>query len=173
QPDNPFFHLELHPIIDEDETGFIKTYKSKRSGSLHIKGMLERFGLEEVLLPERHDQAIFLRNDHIPEAARTQWEEPFRLLKETLNARQRFHCLVIDQSYSHTEATGFVFRHGFLSQMGKFDTEALASDISLDDLEDYQVPQSINDQVIGFIEKNRNRYTIIKLNDEGVTTSKS
>jgi len=163
--DETFFHLELHPIQDENETGFIKTFKSKRSGSMHIKGLLEKFGLTEILLPERHDQSLFLRNGHIPDEAKSEWAESFRQLKATLTARQRVHCMVIDQSYSHHEATCFVFHQGRLTKIGKLDSNTSWSEISLDDLDDYQVPMSINDQIIKFIKKYRNRFTIRDLTD--------
>ncbi len=162
----PFFHLELHPIENDDETGFVKTYKNKRSGKLHLNALLERFGLTEYLIMEREGPSLVLKNGHIPEEEKPMWEDQFRQMRATLNDRQRFHCIVIDNSFSHHQAMCFVFQRGFLVKSGIIDAYEGWSDGQLDDLADHFLPCSMNDQIINFIEKYQNRYTIRKLNTD-------
>lgn len=159
----PFFHLELHPVQEDDESGFIRTYKSQRSGKLHVRQLVESHGLSEYLLMERKGTSLFLRNGHIPTDEKISWADQFRKLRETLDARKRFHCIVIDNSFSHQEAMCFVFRRGLLVKSGILDPQSPWSDEHLEDLNDCHPPMSINDQIIKFIEKYRKRFKIMDL----------
>lgn len=159
----PFFHLELHPIKDDEEAGFIKTYKSKRSGKLQIRGLLEKFGLSEYLKIERAGPAIHIHNGTMTEEDRSIWADHFVQLRAHLDFRSHFHCIVIDDSYSHQEARCFVFERGLLVKSGCLDIASGYSGIQPEDLDDCQPPLAINDQIITFIEKNRIRYKISKL----------
>ena len=161
----PFFHLELHPIPEDDESGFIKTYKSQRSGKLHVQQLVETHGLSEYLLMERKGSSLFLRNGHIPVEEKAGWEDQFRKLRDTMDARQRFHCMVIDNSFSHQEAMCFVFKRGLLVKSGELDPQSAWSDLQLDELTDCHPSMSINDQIIKFIEKYRKRFEILELKD--------
>lgn len=165
-PSEPFFHLELHPIEQDDETGFVKTYKSKRSGKLHLNSLLEEFGLGQYLNMERKGPSLYLRNGNIPEAEKNLWEDQFRQLKKTLCERQQFHCVVIDNSFSHHEAMCFVFERGLLIKSGAIDPHEGWTDGQLETLTDHHLPRSINDQIINFIEKYQKRFTIQTLNDD-------
>lgn len=162
---DPFFHMELHPIVDDDEAGFIKTYKSKRSGKLHVQQLLESHGLSEYLVMERKGTSLILQNGHLPIDEKATWTDQFRQLRTALNERLKFHCIVIDDSYSHHQAMGFVFQRGILIKSGDLDPQETWSDIQLDEWNECRPPRSINDQIINFIEKYRKRFTILELND--------
>lgn len=162
----PFFYLELHPITNNDESGFVKTYKSKRSGKLHVNGLLEKFGLSQYLMLERNGPSLYLRNGHLPETEKMMCVDQFRQLKATLFERERFHCVVIEDSYSHQQAMCFVFRRGLLIKSGAIDPHDGWSDQQLEALTDHHLPRSINDHIIYFIEKYQKRFTIRELNDK-------
>src|SRR5690606_16038646 len=165
---DPFFYLELHPVENDDESGFVKTYKNVRTGRNHLKALLEHFNLHEVLRMERKGPSIFMRNGHISESEKHLWEDQFRKLKTTLHDRERFHCVVIDDSFSHHQAMCFVFQKGFLVKKGMIDVEEVWSDQQLGNLEDHHLPNSMNDQIIAFIEKYQHRYKILKLQRERI-----
>ncbi len=159
----PFFHLELHPITNDEETGFIKTYKSIRSGKLQIRDLLEKFGLTEYLNMERSGSGIHIHNGVISGEDRSVWTDHFNQLRRHLDSRRQFHCVVIDNSYSHQEAMCFVFQRGLLVKSGRLDGTAGFSGIQPEDLDDCRPALAINDQIIAFIQKHRSRYKITEL----------
>ena len=160
---NPLFNLELHPIVDDKETGFIKTFKNLRSGKMQVKGLLEKFGLSDYLTADRTGNYFHIQNDSLSIDEQIDLSEQFNLLRSHLDSRHQFHCTVIDDTYSHQEAMCFVFQHGKLIRTGLLDIEFGYSGINFDELDDCQPPLAINDQIILFIEKYRKRYKIKKL----------
>lgn len=159
----PFFNLELHPITNDKETGFIKTYKSLRSGKLQIQNLLEEFGLSELLHMERAGSVIHIRNGAISGEDHSVWTDHFNRLRMHLNLRRQFHCVVIDKSYSHQEAMCFVFERGLLVKSGRLDGTSTFSGLTPGDLDDCRPALAINDQIIAFIQKYSGRYKITEL----------
>lgn len=159
----PFFQMELHPLVNDQENGFIKTYKSKRSAKLQVQGLLEKHGLSETFTFDRSGQSILIHLNTISNDQRIEAITPFEQLRSDLTFRQHFHCTVIDDTYSHMEAMCFVFDRGLLIKSGSMDIGTGNSGLHVDDLEDCQPPLAINDQIVTFIEKHKKRYKIKKL----------
>lgn len=127
---------------------------------MQLQGLLDKFGLSGHLTIERSGSSLFVRNGSNPNEIRTDLADQFQLLRAHLNSRKQFHCLVIDDSYSHQEASCFVFNRGLLIKAGRLDVDAVYSDLHLEDLDDYSPPLAINDQIIAFIKKHKKRYRI-------------
>lgn len=157
------FKMELHPIMDEQENGFIKTFKSKRSAKLQVQGLLEKHGLSEYFTFDRSGQSIVVQSIASNDPENKEWDTPLRELLSDLHFREDFHYIVIDDSYSHHEAMCFVFHRGILIKTGTLDIETGNTGINPEDLNDCRPPLAINDQVITFIQKHKKRYKINKL----------
>lgn len=152
--------LELSPLAAQDEHEFIKTYKSKRSGKMHLLSLLEKYNLTEILELERSGETWSARFKNGSEAVTDGWAENFQGLENELNARKNFHNLVIDHTYSHQEATCFCFEYGRMVKTGRLDVSEGFPGVHPDELDDYIPPLAINDQIITFIEKHQKRYLI-------------
>lgn len=160
---NSSYHLELHPILDDQEDGFIKTYKSKRTAKTHLESLLETFLLKDYLTIEKSGSGMIVRNGNISQEEQGKWTERMNQLRELLESRYRFHHLVIDNTYSHQEATCFVFNRGKLLKKGTIASDSGISSVNIADLDDCRIPLAINDQIVAFIQKHRKRYVIKKL----------
>jgi len=156
------FRMELHPVLDDDEEDFIKTFKSRRSAKSFLQSVLEEFHLNDLITIEKNGTGF---HTSIPESETdfSLWTENFNRLSKMLNERRNFHYAVIDKSYSHHEATCFLFESGRLTKMMRLDSQEGFSDLNPDDMDDCHPPLAINDLIISFIQKYRKRYTLMPL----------
>lgn len=159
--DGDLFQMEFLPIRDNDED-LVKTFKSRRSAQSFLRSVLEEFQLDELLTIKKNGNGFytdFQGTDLNPDL----WAESFRRLWDILHERRRFHHAVIDHSYSHHEATCFLFEQGRLTRMIRIDTLEAFTDLNPDDMEICRPPLAINDRIIAFIQKHRKRYKIMDL----------
>lgn len=157
-----FFRMALQPVHDDDEEDFVKTFKSKRSAKAHLQAILREFHLEDLLTIEKNGESFHTvmsgEDTDLPA-----WADNFDRLLKVLDARRNFHYAVIDKSYSHHEATCFLFEYGRMTKMVRIDAGTGFSTPDPDDMDDCTPPLAINDQIIAFIRKYRKRYTLIPL----------
>jgi len=159
--DRDLFRMEFFPIQDNDED-LVKTFKSRRSAQSFLRSILEEFQLDELLTIKKNGTG-FYTDFQETESDPGLWTENFRRLWDILHERHRFHHAVVDHSYSHHEATCFLFEQGRLTRMMRLDTLEGFSDLNPDDMEICHPPLAINDRIIAFIQKHRKRYKIVDL----------